>query len=1664
MKRMLTALWLTLAGLQMHVQVQAQDGIQPYVEYRKRIETAQNISPLDHGLFGEQVSLYNGSTAFSVTDIDVPGNHALPVQLTRKLAVELQPQNYFSEYDSLLRGLGNWDVDVPHMAATYQVAAGNALRCNGFYVPGIIIGPGFRRGEVWQGISVNVPGRGSTSALGVQTQTPRPSGGATYKLTTSDRDVFDCIPMQPGFTGEGFRMTTSSGLRYYFDVGASRTAARLVKYLKDSSGLPSSLYLDRNRLYLLASKIEDRFGNTVQFQYNANGHPTKIWSNDGREINLTYTGGRLATATSHGRTWQYQYTHIGSGLYARLSQVIQPDSSKWQYTYSDDLMPPPDPTGLPPLPWCGGFPLMLDVGFTLTATHPAGASGTFQFNNRRHYRSGVHATECQQTGDPVNPDYDLVVPHYFDVLSIDSKIISGPGLSPMAWNYSYALLPQTLWGVPTTPLPYPCTTCTAEKTVTVSNPDSTKSRYTFGMRYHDNDGRQLKVETLRANETVIRTETSTYMTEAQAASQPFHGEHGTILGYISDPASARIRPVTNRTIHQDGVNFVWQVASTCSGILCYDDLARPMRVTKSSTVSGNPTRTEETTYHDNMAKWVLGQVRTVTCKAPTSSLPAGCGSSGVEMFDRTYDATYAMPWVTKRFGKPEQTLTWDTTSPLGGGQRGTAKTVADGNGNTTTLSNWKGGIPQTIQYPGTPEAPSGATQIAWVNDSGWIEWVNDENGFQTCYGYDAMGRINQVTYPSETVADVCNATTWAITTQVFQQIASTEYGIPANHWRQTVSTGNGRKIVYFDALWRPLVTREYDTANEAGTQRFQRFTYDHEGRTTFASYPATAHNPATGTWTIYDALGRPTSVSQDSELSPGLLVTTTEYQSGFQTRITSPKTHPTTTRYWALDQPTQDHPVYVSHPAGAYTHIARNVFGKPVQLRRSNSSSPTGGTVALNRAYTYNPKQELCRSVEPETGATLMGYDGAGNLKWRAAGLPSGQACEDNGTAPAVAARRADRTYDGRNWLRTLAFPAADKRGNQAWTYTLDGLPATITTANTKAGGAAVVNAYSYNRRRLPTGESVKRGAAVAWAVGYGYNGNGHLASLVYPTSGPTVNYAPNALGQPTQAGAFASGVSYFPNGAIKQFTYGNGIVHTLTQNARGLPARSTDCTTTGACAAANRRLDLQYAYDPHGNVSGIIDHTSSGKQTRGMNYDALDRLIQTTSPATVFGTASYAYDVLDNLTTVSVSAGSRSRNHTYTYDAATRRLSQVKNTVGGAVVANLTYDVQGNLSCKGPSIPCPASQSYEFDFGNRLRNAPTREINYEYDGHGRRVHAMTVGSSAIESQYANSGQVLRQKNYKQNKEIDYIYLGGSMVAFQERPIGTSTNVVKYQHTDALGTPVAVTNAAKTAIEASEYEPYGQLVNKPLFDGPGYTGHVQDAATGLTYMQQRYMDPQLGVFLSVDPVTAYQQPVVSFNRYRYANGNPYKFTDPDGRCGNPIGQAFNEYVGQSLGHMSCDRQLEAMDPKLRAAQAAVERDSLLVAVPLVAPAAGVAAVKVGAPLVAGAASVYRNPVVRLACALGLSLCKFDADSPRVSMSGAPTKPTIRVVEGITRRAEQRSAARESGRTNSSSSASGGNGRQGDGGSARGRDDGFQGTVRVEGRIDSKRLEGQLTGK
>jgi hypothetical protein len=55
-------------------------------------------------------------------------------------------------------------------------------------------------------------------------------------------------------------------------------------------------------------------------------------------------------------------------------------------------------------------------------------------------------------------------------------------------------------------------------------------------------------------------------------------------------------------------------------------------------------------------------------------------------------------------------------------------------------------------------------------------------------------------------------------------------------------------------------------------------------------------------------------------------------------------------------------------------------------------------------------------------------------------------------------------------------------------------------------------------------------------------------------------------------------------------------------------------------------------------------------------------------------------------------------------------------------------------------------------------------------------------------------------------------------------------------------------------------------------------------------MQAQYYDPVIGRFYSNDPVDvvghiAHGNPIHGFNRYTYANNNPYKYTDPTGTEG-----------------------------------------------------------------------------------------------------------------------------------------------------------------------------------
>lgn len=124
----------------------------------------------------------------------------------------------------------------------------------------------------------------------------------------------------------------------------------------------------------------------------------------------------------------------------------------------------------------------------------------------------------------------------------------------------------------------------------------------------------------------------------------------------------------------------------------------------------------------------------------------------------------------------------------------------------------------------------------------------------------------------------------------------------------------------------------------------------------------------------------------------------------------------------------------------------------------------------------------------------------------------------------------------------------------------------------------------------------------------------------------------------------------------------------------------------------------------------------------------------------------------------------------------------------------------------------------------------------------------------------------------------------GSTLFFSSTSFAAMT--IKYQHTDVLGSVIAETNANGQVIKQTKYHDFGEQKGGQQA-GLGYTGHLEDTDLGLTYMQQRYYDPVIGRFYSNDPVGFNTDNLMMFNRYAYANNNPYKYVDPDGRTSWP---------------------------------------------------------------------------------------------------------------------------------------------------------------------------------
>lgn len=238
------------------------------------------------------------------------------------------------------------------------------------------------------------------------------------------------------------------------------------------------------------------------------------------------------------------------------------------------------------------------------------------------------------------------------------------------------------------------------------------------------------------------------------------------------------------------------------------------------------------------------------------------------------------------------------------------------------------------------------------------------------------------------------------------------------------------------------------------------------------------------------------------------------------------------------------------------------------------------------------------------------------------------------------------------------------------------------------------------------------------------------------------LDYKPNALAAPTQVGTFASNISYWPNGAIAGFTYGNGKIHSMTQNTRNLPDVTSD---TGI-------LQDKYGYDHNANVASITDQYQN-TSTRTLDYDELDRLKTANAPG-MWGTGSYSYDALDNIRTSTIG------NRVSSYHYGARNLLDTLSSTSPSFGLTYLYDERGNVSKRGDQV-------FRFDQGNRLASAPNRDT-YLYDGFGHRLQTSAVDGTVTISVYSPAGQLLytrRRGGPNPAASTEYIYLHAHQIA-----------------------------------------------------------------------------------------------------------------------------------------------------------------------------------------------------------------------------------------------------------------------------------------------------------
>ena len=610
--------------------------------------------------------------------------------------------------------------------------------------------------------------------------------------------------------------------------------------------------------------------------------------------------------------------------------------------------------------------------------------------------------------------------------------------------------------------------------------------------------------------------------------------------------------------------------------------------------------------------------------------------------------------------------------------------------------------------------------------------------------------------------------------------------------------------------------------------------------------------------------------------------------------------------------------VTVDPPTGTPpTTTVSDARGRTAALRQYRATSPTGAYEETKYTHTpdgkaktimdpagnvwsyeYDQRGRQTRANDPDRGTTVTTYDDGDQVMTvtDARGQRLAYAYDLLGRRTAI---HKDSLAGAKvsSWVFDAVRDAEDKpikgqvasstrwMGENAYTTTVTGYDAMYRPTGSKVS--------------IPANEGELAGdynSALTYNIDGGIKEMGLPAAPGLPTEKLTLKY--DDLGQlkvTNGHGAIVNGTKYSPFGEVLQLTHGNTFGKFVWQTfAYEQGTRRLTQATVQREALAGTASDIDYAYDPAGNVTKISDAaTNQPADTQCFNYDHLRRLTQAWTPtngcavapstALLGGPApywhSYEYDVTGNRTKEIQHAPAGDTTRTYEYPDAKQpkphALTKATiDSIAGQRLDTFEYDEVGNTTVRSLA---GARQTLTWDDEGHVSSATDSKgkTEYVYDATGERLIRRDPTATTL---YLDGTEIKLDRASKAKTSTRYYTHNGMTIAVR------AAAGVQFLAPDHHGTAEVAVHSATQAVTRRRSLPFGgpREASPAAWVGDrGFVGGTIDASTGLTHLGAREYDPDRGRFISVDSVIDYANPQ-QMNGYSYANNNPTTLSDPTG--------------------------------------------------------------------------------------------------------------------------------------------------------------------------------------